>query len=473
VNSRILILPFAAIAFLLSSADNARGEQVSFSIVASFNGTNGYAPTGVILGRDGCFYGATAAGGATWTNEFVPGYGTVFKITAEGEISTLASFFHTNGGSPRGEAMQASDGNIYGTTRFGGAASNNAFGSGYEAGYGSVYCVTTNGDFTMLVSFNGTNGAIPEAGLVEGPDGALYGTTRFGGASLGDPRTFVDYASVSGFGTVFRVTTNGDFKTLYSFTPDTAGRTPMCALMLARDGYLYGQTINAMVFKMTAAGVLTPWVFLNSTNWISHLTQLVQGRKGNLYGVSQGGGVYHHGAVFSLTSDGSQPTLHSFPSEGIAMPAVVEGTDGKWYGGRAAGHYGVLYAVSPEGIYSEPFTFGYTNGSGLSGALVQAKDGALYGAASGGSNGTGLIFRLNVPSAATPKLEPPAVSGNGVALSWSTIPSRTYQVQFTTGLVLQAWTNLGTSILVTNAIGLTSDSVVTEQQRFYRVVMLP
>ena len=448
-------------------------QEVTFTTLANFNGTNGAAPNELVQGKDGYIYGTTASGGATWTNFSLSGYGTVFKVSTNGEITTLASFYRTNGTWPMHGLVQASDGNFYGTTTFGGTITNVVFPGMYPAGFGTVFKVTPQGELTMLISFNGTNGALPWAGLVEGPDGALYGTTRFGGASYGDPRANCSYCSggVSGFGSIFEVTTNGEFTTVYSFTPDTVGYNPMCALTLGRDGYFYGQTLNAMVFKMTAQGALTPWVFLNSTNSPSHLEPLVQGRDGNLYGVSQpGGGTYHNGAVFSLGPDGTQTTIASLPSMGFPKAAIVEGTDGKWYGGRDENN-GSLYQISLNGDYTNLFSFTGTNTLWPDSPMIQGVDGSFYGAGGGGP-GQGVIYRLSVPSAAAPRLRSPAISGSSLSLSWSAIPGRSYQVQYKTNLDSSDWTNLGTNIAATNSISLGADSI-SDTLRLYRVVMLP
>src|SRR5207247_1131602 len=137
-------------------------EPVAFTGLASFNGTNGAGPTGLVQGDDGNFYGTSGGGGATWTNASSYGYVTVFKVTPAGEITRLASFYHTNGGTPKGTLVQARDGNFYGVTRLGGQTTNVVF-SGDEAGYGTVFQATPQGALAMLVSFNGTNGAVPEA----------------------------------------------------------------------------------------------------------------------------------------------------------------------------------------------------------------------------------------------------------------------------------------------------------------------
>jgi uncharacterized repeat protein (TIGR03803 family) len=148
-----------------------------------------------IQGTDGYFYGTTWGGGSG-------GYGTVFRVTTNGALTTLASFYNTNGAVPQAGLTLGTDGNFYGTT------------TGYynSGGYGSVFRVTANGALTTLVYFGGTNGANPAAAaLTLGTDGSFYGTTSKGGSS------YVPNLGAMGYGTVFRVTTNGALTTLYSF----------------------------------------------------------------------------------------------------------------------------------------------------------------------------------------------------------------------------------------------------------------
>ena len=121
--------------------------------------------------------------------------------------------------------MQGSDGYFYGTTEHGGTND-----------YGTVFKISTNGVLTSLYSFarSGTMMepamADPMAGLVQGSDGYFYGTTQGGGTS--------------GYGTVFKISTNGGLTTLYSFTGANDGAYPYAALVQGSDGYFYGTTAN-------------------------------------------------------------------------------------------------------------------------------------------------------------------------------------------------------------------------------------
>lgn len=145
----------------------------SFTTLISFGGTNGANPyAGLTLGDDGKLYGTTTNGGSS-------GYGTVFQITTDGTLLTLASFDSTNKVRPKAALAFGPDGNLYGTATY-------VLPIGFPpvAKYGTVFMVTTNGSLTTLAYFGSTNGAYPLAGLTLGTDGNFYGTT-FGGGNGG------------------------------------------------------------------------------------------------------------------------------------------------------------------------------------------------------------------------------------------------------------------------------------------------
>ncbi len=200
-----------------------------FAVVASFDKTNGANPYGELTQvEDGSFYGVAAGGGAY-------GFGTLYHLTTNSDIIALHHFDATNGALPVSKLAKDGNGNFYGTTFVGGPYNlGSTLGSGTgnpTNGLGVIFKCSTNGAFTVLHYFDGTNGAYPISRMTLGRDGKLYGTTQYGGAdnSAGGP---------SGYGIVYQITTNGIYTPLISFH-NTNGNTP-CALVLHTNGNIYG-----------------------------------------------------------------------------------------------------------------------------------------------------------------------------------------------------------------------------------------
>jgi uncharacterized repeat protein (TIGR03803 family) len=185
----------------------------ALTTLVAFNSTNGsYPQAAMTLGNDGNFYGTTSTYGG-----YNGVYGTVFRITTNGALTTLVAFNYTDGAYPVAALTLGNDGNFYGTTWCGGT-------SAY--GWGTVFQVTTNGALTTLVDCDWDNEAYPVAALTLGNDGNFYGTSLEGS---------------SGYGSMFRVTTNGALTMLGSFA-STNGAYPYARLTLGSDGNFYGTT---------------------------------------------------------------------------------------------------------------------------------------------------------------------------------------------------------------------------------------
>ena len=146
----------------------------------SFNGDGLFPEAGLVQGSDSNFYGTTFQGG---TN----GFGTVFRISSAGTLTTLYQFEGTaSGGYPGAGLVQGSDGNFYGTDSYGG-----------DYGDGTVFRISSAGTFETVYPFG--DGVIPRRGMVQGSDGNFYGTTSDGGTST--------ICGVSGCGSVFKLIT--------------------------------------------------------------------------------------------------------------------------------------------------------------------------------------------------------------------------------------------------------------------------
>jgi uncharacterized repeat protein (TIGR03803 family) len=258
---------------------------------------------GVVQGSDGYLYGTTTSGGQNGT-------GTVFKMTTSGAEVWVYSFPGPRNfgdfATPLGDLIEATDGNLYGT----------ASGSGdYQQGF--VFRVSHSGVVTILYSFGAfaDDGANPEAGVIQGRDGYLYGTTKSGGARLGG-------------GTVFRIALSGAESVLHSFGSfgagtDGDGSSPVAPLVQGIDGNFYGTTSEGgagggtsglapptgTIFRITPSGDETVlWSFFGDdfrgsppVDPQTPMAGLIQAQDGSFYGTSNAGGRYGGGTVFRLT----------------------------------------------------------------------------------------------------------------------------------------------------------------------------
>jgi uncharacterized repeat protein (TIGR03803 family) len=389
-----------------------------------FDWTNGAGPQAALMqGSDGNFYGATDGGGDYQ-------FGTVFKVSPAGKLTTLHSFCAqqildscTDGESPDSQMVQT-HGRLYGTTPNGGAINGCGFTS-----CGTVFTITTDGAFATLYTFcslpNCADGSNPY-GLIEGANENLYGITSGGGTNQE--------------GTIFEITSDGELTTIYIFCSlsNCADGSYPTSLMLAADGNFYGTTWrggtydSGTFFRVTSAGVLTTLYSFCSRSGCADgalpVPPLIQGVDGDFYGMTFGGGSDNWGTVFQLTSSGMLTTLHTFCSEENCEDGVqpyagfVQGTDGNLYGttysgGRSSNRHcgngcGTAFVISPTtGSLTTLYDFcsqtKCRDGASPAVALIQATNGAFYGAAVSGGNfgqdqscapesGCGTLFSLSV-----------------------------------------------------------------------------
>jgi uncharacterized repeat protein (TIGR03803 family) len=437
---------------LLGAAANGAPYQV----IKSLEGLGG-TPTALIEGRDGRLYGALEAGGSKWE-------GVVFALNQDGSgYAALHSFKGASvggdGSGPQG-LIEGSDGVLYGTTKMGGTPGGMLDSLGLsEMGNGTVFRLNKDGSgYAVLRRFTGKDGDASQpwqAGVVEGRDGALYGTT------LEDGREHQGVFG-AGHGTIFKLNKDGSaYRVLHMFgTNQTDGHRPFASLLSASDGALYGTTDgggdgmgrNGIVFKMNLDG--SDYRVLHSfptvpTDGRMPRSALVEGADGALYGTTQNGGPGDYGTIFKLNTDGSgYKVLHSFtcsfgqkpnpqgPMSGVlnGVPArwsfeggdgatpqqLVVGTiDGTLYG-AAQNHgkngSGTVFALEPNGnrltvLHDFP-GFG-EDGSHPSRAITRSRDGALYGITNeSASNNSGAVFKLSTSVSLS---EPPQVKRQPVA----------------------------------------------------------
>lgn len=254
------------------------------------DGRDGFQPTaGVVQDRAGNLYGTTSLGGTGYA-------GTVYKLTPKGVYTVLHSFQGgvLDGFGASGALAFGADGNLYGAAT-----------AGCAYGQGCIFRITVTGTVTIVHSFSGPDGSIPQWGLIAARDGNFYGTTNLGGSNNS--------------GTVFRLTPSGVLTTIHSFEPMRTGAIPSSALIQARDGNLYGTTnsggasTGGTLFKVSADGVVTAvHSFVQGAPGGDTPVGLVQGSNGALYGTTANFGSDQLGTIFRLSPSGQLKTLHKF-----------------------------------------------------------------------------------------------------------------------------------------------------------------
>jgi uncharacterized repeat protein (TIGR03803 family) len=389
---------------------------VTLTVHAPFTSDSGN-PNGVIRARDGNLYGTTLYGGDYFS-------GSVFKVTPSGQLTTLHSFgsdTNDSDGANPNDLIQASDGYLYGTTE-----------NGTTNYSGTIFRIGTSGGatFKTLYTFGNVQDgdtSTPMAALVQGSDGELYGTT-----------TGLTGGTVFGFSPPTEAVTN-----LYEFGSNEGdGSYPASPLIQARDGYLYGTTQSGgtngfgTIFKISTNGSyapdgtfapLTSYSFGAVTNQYgqpldgTNPNGLVEGTPGTFYGTAEYGGPNNiqsafspgAGSLFRLSTSNqifTLSTLYSFDQQKQdgynPIGSLVAGGNGKFYGvtqNGGANKRGSIFAFDTGGAVSSVVWFTKSTGENPqpSQGLTLGGDGNFYGAtAYGGTNhGDGTVYELSITTA--------------------------------------------------------------------------
>ncbi len=346
----------------------------TLTTIATFNGVNGAQPTALIQASDGNYYGTTEDGGS--------GYGTIFQLTAAGTLTTMYTFSPATGNAqlpgPDGAApfalTQGADGNFYGTTSLGGT-------NDLPYGGGTIFKITPTGVLTTLYSFTMSDGNSPRGSLLHASDGNFYGITTEGGSGL--------------LGTLFQITPSGMLTVLHNFS--FLDGSPMGGLVEGADGNLYGCS-GKMVYKLTLAGVFTSFYSFSGSGPIG---PLIIGTDGNFYGTTSE-------TIFQLTPGGILKTIYEFSSsQGWEPFALLQASDGNFYGLLQNIGPGTIFRVTPAGVMTTMQKFNGLDGSYMGpGELMQGSDGNLHGGTlDGGSDNDGVLFTLTLSS----EVQPPSV----------------------------------------------------------------
>lgn len=360
VTMRSALVVAAVMSAVCAPSAWAARQKNLYQFTAGADG--GFPRGGVISDDQGNLYGTTSSGGA--------GHGgVVYELTkaADGSYAQKTLYAFTgadDGGNPQAGLLRDAKGRLYGTTYAGGAFGQGVVfelippKKGSDAWTQKVLWTFTGGD----------DGGEPTSSLIVDDDGALYGTTDWGGTGV--------------VGTVFKLSPPAPGKkkwtqtVLYNFTGNEDGGEPYGRMLLGADG--------------------------------------------NLYGTTAGYGQFNLGTIFKLTADGSGgwvfSVMHAFAggADGeVPRDGLIQGPDGTLYGATAgfSDSYGNVFSIAPDGsgyevLWQVSGTQGFT-GNGPWRALSMDADGVLYGATyADGLSANGEVFSLTPPANAQESWHP-------------------------------------------------------------------
>ncbi len=239
------------------------------------------------------------------------------------------------------------------------------------------------------------------------------GTTPLAALVLAKNGSFYGQTMLGGtnqVGTIFQMTPAGVLNTLVTFNGANGAYPALANLIEGTDGNLYGATAggglsnNGTVFRMTPTGDLTSLVSFNFDNGSNPEGTLLQASDGNFYGTTEGGGVGNFGTIFRMTPAGDLTTLLTF-NDAIGynpMAGLNEGLDGNFYGNTGAGTIGTIFRMTPTGNLTTLLAFNGDNGSYPGAPVLRGRDGNFYGTTEGGGPGSrGTLYMISPAGALT------------------------------------------------------------------------
>jgi uncharacterized repeat protein (TIGR03803 family) len=478
---RLFLLPVLTSCLVLTPAGRVAAQTFSnlysFSATSAnppYTNTDGAYPSPILVLSGDTLYGTAGSGGTG-------GNGTIFAINSNGTgFTNLYSFSETSSDSPTNSdgsnphaGLILSGDTLYGTTLYGGAS-----------GLGTVFAINTNGKgFTNLHSFSGrkTGGGYPDSSLVLSGN-ALYATGESGGVLGADGMVYMIYTNGSGF-TNLHFFTGGTNGAMPQAGLVLSGNT----LYGTASGGGSGGNGTVFVIETNGIGFTNIYSFTGSNDGSLPIAGLVLSNS-TLYGTTQYGGITNNnngytgsGTVFSLNTNGESFTvLHTFTMlndlgtnyDGVNPTAslILSGNTlyGTTYSGGRVG-YGTLFSVETNGTnFTTLYDFTGGDGGGNPEAGLLLAGNALYGTTVVfGSGDTGTVFRFLLGSVSSPQLTI-IPDGADVILTWPTNLA---------GFILQSTTNLSVSpVWTTNSLApaiINGQNTVTNPisgtQQFFRL----
>jgi uncharacterized repeat protein (TIGR03803 family) len=369
-NAVLLVTPLVAAGYTMANL---------YSFLGGSDGANPYA--GLVQGGGGDLYGTTVNGGSAQV-------GAIYSVSTNAAVTSFYSFTSANDGANPFAALvtAGATSNFYGVAAQGGVDSA-----------GTIFQMTTNQAVTGLYSFTGgTDGFAPEGALTFGADGNLYGTATEGG-------DFDD-------GTIFVSTTAGVVTPLYSFTGLEDGAFPFAGLTLSLDGSFYGCAFEGgidgygSVFRIDTNGNLTTLHSFSGDDGAYPVANLTQGVDGRFYGTTYEGGAGQYGSIFAIATNGEFTNLFSFNYVNGALinASLTPSGDGAFFGtaqNGGPGEAGGVFKITTNGLWTPVIWFDGANGAYPEAAPTLASDGNYYGTTYfGGASNLGTVYRFGAPA---------------------------------------------------------------------------